>query len=94
VKTHSLGNDREWMRRLIGTGVGYIGVLGPRARVEEILRQLGTESDDRIFGPVGLDLGAEGPEQVALSIVAELLAVRSRRAPGHLREREGSIHGP
>jgi xanthine dehydrogenase accessory factor len=42
---------------------------------------------------VGLDLGAEGPEQVALSVVAELLAFRSRRAPRHLREREGSIHG-
>jgi xanthine/CO dehydrogenase XdhC/CoxF family maturation factor len=93
VKTHSLANDREWIRRLIGSEVGYIGVLGPRARVEEILRQLGAAADDRIFGPVGLDLGAEGPEQVAMSIVAELLAVQARRAPGHLRGRRGSIHG-
>jgi xanthine/CO dehydrogenase XdhC/CoxF family maturation factor len=93
VKTHSLGNDREWIRRLIGTEVAYIGVLGPRARVDEILRQLGAASDGRVFGPVGLDLGAEGPEQVALSIVAELLTIRSGRAPGHLRERRGSIHG-
>ena len=42
----------------------------------------------RVFGPVGLDIGADGPEQIALCIVAELLAVRSAREPGHLRERE------
>jgi xanthine dehydrogenase accessory factor len=93
VKTHSLANDREWIRRLLATGVAYIGVLGPRARIEEILRQLGAAADDRVFGPVGLDLGADGPEQVAMSIVAELLAVRSGRAPDHLRRRRGSIHG-
>ncbi len=45
--------------------------------------------DDRIEG---LDLGADGPEQVALSIVAELLAVRTSSAPRHLREKEGVIH--
>ena len=94
VKTHSLAHDREWVRRLVGTGVAYIGVLGPRARVEEILRQVGAAHDGRVFGPVGLDVGAEGPEQVAMSIVAELLAVRSGRAPGHLRQREGAIHAP
>ncbi|BDG02923.1 XdhC family protein [Anaeromyxobacter oryzae] len=92
VKTHSLAHDREWVRRLIGTDVAYIGVLGPRARVEEILHEVGAASDERVFGPVGLDLGADGPEQVALSIVAELLAVRSGRAPGHLRRRRGAIH--
>lgn len=92
VKAHSLTHDREWVRRLLASDVPYIGVLGPRARVEEILRQLGAESTDRVFGPVGLDLGAEGPEQIAMSIVAELLAVWSGRQPGHLREKEGVIH--
>ncbi len=47
---------------------------------------------NRIFGPVGLDLGAEGPEQVGMAVVAELLAVRSGRRPGHLRDRETPIH--
>lgn len=92
VKTHSLEHDREWVRRLLSTDIPYIGVLGPRARIEEMLRELGAEDDDRIFGPVGLDLGAEGPEQIAVSIVAELLAVISGREPGHLRQREGAIH--
>ena len=92
VKTHSLTHDREWVRRLLASEVPYIGVLGPRARIEEMLRQLGAESNDRVFGPVGLDLGAEGPEQIALSITAELLAAWSGREPGHLRERQGVIH--
>jgi len=92
VKTHHLGHDREWVRKLLATEVAYVGVLGPRARVEDLLRQVGATGDGRVFGPVGLDLGADGPEQVALSVVAELLAVRARRAPRHLRERGGTIH--
>ncbi len=92
VKTHSLKQDTEWVRRLAGTDVFYIGILGPRKRTMKILADLGIEGDERIFGPVGLDLGADGPEQVALSIVAELLAVRARREPHHLRLRESAVH--
>ena len=97
VKTHSLLHDREWIRLLLETPVAYVGILGPRARTEEILRQLGivegTAASTRVFGPVGLDLGADGAEQIALSIVAELLAVRAGREPRHLRESAGAIHG-
>ncbi len=92
VMTHSFAHDREWVRRLLATGVPYIGLLGPRARRDEILHQIGATATDRIFAPIGLDLGADGPEQVAVSIVAELLSVRAPSAPGHLREKEGVIH--
>ena len=92
VKTHSLAHDREWVRRLLASHVPYIGVLGPSARIDEMLRDLGAEENDRVFGPVGLDLGADGPEQIAVSVVAELLALLSRREPGHLRAKEGAIH--
>jgi xanthine/CO dehydrogenase XdhC/CoxF family maturation factor len=57
-----------------------------------MLSELGADNDSRIFGPVGLDLGADGPEQIAVSIVAELLALLSGREPGHLRAKEGFIH--
>jgi xanthine dehydrogenase accessory factor len=92
VKTHSLAHDREWVGRLLASNVAYIGVLGPSARVDEMLRELGAEENDRVFGPVGLDLGADGPEQIAVSVVAELLALISGREPGHLRAKEGAIH--
>jgi xanthine dehydrogenase accessory factor len=94
IKAHSLATDREWLRQLVATPVRYVGLLGPRRRSEEILRQIEAAPDARIYGPVGLDVGAEGPEQVALSIVAELLAARAGREPRHLRAREGSIHAP
>lgn len=92
VKTHSFAQDREWVRRLLEAGVPYVGLLGPRARTAKILGDVGGIGAGRVYGPVGLDIGAEGPEQVALSIVAELLAVRASRGPLHLREKEGAIH--
>ncbi len=92
VMTHSFAHDREWVRRLLATDVPYVGLLGPRDRRDEILHQIGATATGRLFAPVGLHLGADGPEQVAVSIVAELLAVRASSAPRHLREREGVIH--
>ncbi|HEX6899036.1 MAG TPA: XdhC family protein [Thermoanaerobaculia bacterium] len=92
VKTHSLGHDREWARRLLAAGLPYVGMLGPRARTESILKEIGMPGDERVYGPVGLDLGADGPRQVALSIVAELLAFTAGREPKHLSERKEAIH--
>ncbi len=92
VQTHSLQHDRDWLRALLGQPLAYLGLLGPRARKEELLEQLGAPAAERLFAPVGLDLGAEGPEQVAVSVVSEMLAVRAGRAPGHLRDRRGGIH--
>jgi xanthine dehydrogenase accessory factor len=97
VKTHSLAHDRAWVQRLLAAGCPYIGILGPKGRTASILRDAGGESwndlaAERVFGPVGLDLGADGPEQVAISIVAELLAVVAKRDARHLSERRDAIH--
>ncbi len=92
VMTHSLKHDTEWVRYLLSTEVSYIGMLGPRQRTDDILESVDGSNDERVFGPVGIDIGADGPEQVAASIVAELLAVRAERTPRHLRERSGSIN--
>src|SRR6266699_2605041 len=64
------------------TPVSYIGMLGPRRRTERILGALdpgSSHAGERVYGPVGLDIGTDGAEQVALSVVAEILAVRSGR---------------
>lgn len=92
VKTHSFAYDRQWARMLLSTAIPYVGMLGPRARALEILRQIGLEEDRRVHGPVGLDLGAEGPEQIAISILSEILAEHSSREPWPLRAKEGAIH--
>ena len=92
VKTHSFAHDRQWAGLLLATEIPYVGMLGPRARSREILRQLGIPEDARVHGPVGLDLGADGPEQIAVSIVAEILAAHTSREPWPLREKEGAIH--
>jgi xanthine/CO dehydrogenase XdhC/CoxF family maturation factor len=93
LKTHNVVRDKAWARRLADHSPAYLGLLGPRARCEEIAAETGDAlREERIFGPVGLDVGAEGPEQVGLCIVAELLAVRAGRAPQHLRDRKEAIH--
>jgi xanthine/CO dehydrogenase XdhC/CoxF family maturation factor len=91
VQTHTLIHDRDWLKALVPLPLAYLGLLGPRARGEEVQRQLGGASA-RLFSPVGLDIGADGPEQVAISIVAEMLAVHAGREPQHLRDRKRGIH--
>ena len=92
MQTHALQHDRDWLRALLAQPLAYLGLLGPRTRKEQILRQLGTAEPDKLFAPVGLDLAADGPEQVAVSIVAEMLAVNAGREPGHLRRKQRGIH--
>ena len=99
VMTHNFLKDKEYVRSLLGSPAAYIGMLGPGARTERLLMELRdegveiTETDrDRIHGPAGLDLGGEGPEEIAQAIVAEIVAVKRRRAGGFLRDRPGPIH--
>jgi xanthine/CO dehydrogenase XdhC/CoxF family maturation factor len=92
VMTHSFKHDRDWAHRLLEAGLPYVGLLGPRQRAETILEETGATRRDRVYGPVGLDLGADGPEQVAVSIVAELMAVWSGRDARHLRTKELAVH--
>jgi xanthine dehydrogenase accessory factor len=82
----------------LATDVGYIGALGSRrtqAARRDALLAAGTNEPDlaRIHGPAGLDLGGRAPEEIALAICAEMLAVRSGRGAGALSERTGSVHG-
>lgn len=94
VETHALQHDRDWMSALLEQPLAYLGLLGPRVRKEQLFKDLGVAEPPHLFAPVGLDLGAEGPEQVAISILAEMLAVRAGREPAHLREKRRGIHEP
>jgi xanthine dehydrogenase accessory factor len=99
LATHNFVDDRLALDELLATDTGYVGLLGPRERFEEMqgeFREEGrtfTEAElDRLYTPVGLDLGGGSPYQIALSIVSEVLAVRNDREPQHLKERAGPIH--
>jgi xanthine/CO dehydrogenase XdhC/CoxF family maturation factor len=92
VKLHSYLHDRDWAKRLLASGLPFVGLLGPRDRGERIRAEIGAHGDPRLVGPVGLDLGAEGPHQIALSIVAQLLALATGREARPLAERAAPIH--
>jgi xanthine/CO dehydrogenase XdhC/CoxF family maturation factor len=94
LMSHNYLRDIAYLRSFLVATWGYLGVLGPRGRTEQMLGELGSsEAIDRVHAPAGLDIGAEGPEEVARAIVAEILAVTRGRAGGSLRERSGPIHG-
>ncbi len=99
VMTHNYLQDLEILKRLLPSDIAYVGQMGPRDRTEELLADLeadiGPLADEikgKLHGPIGLDVGAETPDEIALSIVSELLAVRRGREAGFLRERHAPIH--
>jgi len=97
VMNHNFADDQAYVRALMKTPMAYVGMLGPRQRTERILRNLAAEGpmdEARVYGPVGLDIGTDGAEQVALAVIAEILAVRSGRRARSLRERRAAIHAP
>jgi xanthine dehydrogenase accessory factor len=99
VMSHNFVDDRLTLEQLLETPVPYVGLMGPRKRFEDVREALAddgrTLTDDereRIYTPVGLNLGADTPHQIALSIVSEVLAVAHDRQPRHLTQHEGPIH--
>ncbi|HLM02782.1 MAG TPA: XdhC/CoxI family protein [Pyrinomonadaceae bacterium] len=99
LMTHNYEADREILHRLLNSSCRYIGALGPKKRTENLiaeLRRAGRIFDEsalnRLYAPVGLDIGAESPEEIALAIVAEIRSVLSSRDAGFLRSRDGGIH--
>jgi xanthine/CO dehydrogenase XdhC/CoxF family maturation factor len=79
VMSHHLENDGTYLAQLAKKDLDYLGCLGPRARRDR-LREMADCPGQQVFGPVGLDIGAELPEAIALSLVAEIHAVLNRRS--------------
>jgi xanthine dehydrogenase accessory factor len=102
LMSHNYSHDLELLKFLLASPARYIGIMGPRKRTERMLSELaagdeafplGEEDRGRLYSPAGLDIGANSPAEIALSIVAEMRAVLDGRRGGILRERRGSIHG-
>jgi xanthine/CO dehydrogenase XdhC/CoxF family maturation factor len=80
---------------VLDAAVTYVELPGGARRTVRLVHPASADASNArisVFAPVGLNLGADGPEQIAISIVAELLAVLARQQPGHLREKGLAIH--
>lgn len=97
IMTHDYVRDAAFLGAFIGRGVPYLGVLGPRDRTDRLLAELPAAPSDgdlaALHAPAGLDIGADGAEEVTTAIVGEILAVFRGRRGSPLRERRGPIHG-
>jgi xanthine/CO dehydrogenase XdhC/CoxF family maturation factor/CTP:molybdopterin cytidylyltransferase MocA len=100
IMTHNYLHDLELLRTLLPTPLRYIGILGPKRRTRRLLDDiqenglaLREERNNRLYGPIGLDIGADTPEEIALAVVAEITAVLAGRSGG-VRNREGPLHQP
>lgn len=99
LMTHNYNYDFAMLRQLINTKVVYTGILGPRKKMERMMSELQAEGItltkeqlSSIYSPVGLNIGAETAEEIALSILAEIKAVLSQRKGGSLRDELTPIH--
>jgi xanthine dehydrogenase accessory factor len=95
LMSHSYEQDLSALRMLAPEPLLYMGMLGPRVRTEQLLGDAGIlqgEVNGNLHSPLGLDIGADGPEQIALAVIAEIQAVLNRRAGGRLREKVGPLH--
>jgi xanthine/CO dehydrogenase XdhC/CoxF family maturation factor len=91
VMTHRLELDLAYVAPLLATPVRYVGVIGSRQRADQV-RTAFPRADDRLHVPAGLDVGSETPQEIALAIAAEILALRNGRSGGSLVHTRTSIH--
>ncbi len=102
LMTHNYNYDKAILQGLLRLPVGYIGVLGPSRKLERMITELEAASGDtidaiarqNIYGPTGVDIGAETAEEIALSVTAEIKMVLSGKNGLSLRDKPGSIHDP
>lgn len=99
IMSHHYSNDLLFLRALLPAPLRYLGVLGPRSRTESLLSDLAASGfrptdrqRERLHGPVGLDIGADTPEEIAVAIAAEIRAVLAGRSGQPLRRRDSTIH--
>ncbi len=85
VMSHHLLSDQAYLAALADSSIPYVGLLGPAPRRIRLLHEIGDKAaklSGRLYGPIGLDIGARSPETIALAIVAEIQAVMAGREGG------------
>ncbi|MCB0646361.1 MAG: XdhC family protein [Saprospiraceae bacterium] len=99
LMTHNYKYDLAMLKALSTREVNYVGMLGPKKKFDNMLADLNDEGHvipdrvlSRIHAPIGLEIGAETPEEIALSIISEIKAVFGKAPGGFLRDKPGPIH--
>jgi xanthine/CO dehydrogenase XdhC/CoxF family maturation factor len=99
LMAHDYKTDYNNLKKALISKAGYVGVLGPKKRFDKMIKQMKeekfeypAESFSKIHAPVGLDIGATTPEEIAVSIMAEIRAFFAKRNGGFLRLRDKPIH--
>ncbi|MFY8013116.1 MAG: XdhC family protein, partial [Saprospiraceae bacterium] len=99
LMTHNYNYDYAILKALLGKNIPYIGALGPKKKLDNMITDLKAENiflnekqKNILYGPVGLELGAETPAEIALSITAEIMSVMNNKKGGSLRNLLTEIH--
>jgi xanthine dehydrogenase accessory factor len=99
LMSHNYEYDRDVLRKIIGSDTPYVGILGPRKRYDKMMvefekegLELSLQHREKVHSPIGLDIGAETPDEIALSIVAEIQGKFANRSGGFLKYRNSPIH--
>ena len=96
LMTHNFEYEVIVLEKLRSCMIPYIGILGPKRKTEKLIERLrmkGIQVDvDNFYAPVGIEIGAETSEEIALSILAEIKAVLNKKQPIFLRDKQGPIH--
>ena len=99
MMTHNYNYDIAMLKALLHKDLTYIGMLGPKKKLDRMLLELredGMLIDDqmleKVYGPTGLEIGAETPEEIALSIIAEIQSVIQQKSGSNLKLRADMIH--
>ncbi len=97
--THSYVKDLKYLMAVINKEVPYIGLLGPSKRREKLINEMLERNEDisdaffdRLHGPAGINIGGETPQEIAISIIAEILTVIREQKPISLKNKTGGIH--
>ena len=92
--THNYLYDLTILKNILPLPLRYLGILGPRRRTEKLLGEISLDEQEKkkLYAPVGLDIGADNPQEIALAIIAEIQAVINNRSAGFLRNRHLPIH--
>jgi xanthine/CO dehydrogenase XdhC/CoxF family maturation factor len=93
LMTHNIEYDQRYLKAIVNCHIPFIGLLGPMHRKDRLLQSLDVEAlqiASRVYGPVGLDIGAETPEEIALSIMAGIHAELNERNGRQLSSKAAS----